>query len=84
MPPPPADVDSTAVHFFHDFLRILGDHGVKLVVANPSREVIKALRRGDIIKKIGRKAVHVDIHDAVLYAQDRITQDIKKETVEGV
>ena len=37
--PLPADVDATAVHFFHDFLRILKEEGIQLALANPSKQV---------------------------------------------
>lgn len=28
----------TAVHFFHDFLRILAEDGLQLALANPSKQ----------------------------------------------
>jgi hypothetical protein len=42
---PGADVDATAVHFFHDFLRILSEDGLKLALANPSKQASAVGRR---------------------------------------
>ena len=46
-------------------------------------QVLRALKRGEI-GCVGNEVVHVHVHDAVLYAQDRIEAAIKKEHVEGV
>lgn len=46
--------------------------------------MLAALRRAELIKKIGFRNVHVDVHAAVESAQQQLTEQIKKETVEGV
>jgi hypothetical protein len=46
--------------------------------------VLAALKRGDLVSKIGPDYVHVNMHDAVQFCQAEIAQAIKKETVEGV
>ncbi|GAB4822844.1 hypothetical protein N2152v2_009890 [Parachlorella kessleri] len=78
------DLDATAIHFFADLIKTLKEKGITLILANPTKQVLLALRRGKIIKKIGISAVHAQVSDAVAYAEELSTQKTKQETVEGV
>lgn len=65
---PVTDIDSSAMHFLDDFLDELATDGIELVIANPSQQVLLALKRSNLVKKIKEDNVHVNMADAVSHA----------------
>ena len=66
---PVTDVDATGIHFLHDFIDELRGQGVRFALANPSKQVLRALKRGGLTAKIGSDCLHVSMADAVATAQ---------------
>ncbi|KAL4428322.1 hypothetical protein ABPG75_002411 [Micractinium tetrahymenae] len=65
---PVTDIDSSAMHFLDDFIDELATDGIELVLANPSQQVLLALKRSNLVKKIKEDNVHVNMADAVDHA----------------
>ena len=72
---PVTDVDATAVHFLHDFVRLTQIDGLQVMLANPSRRVVAALMRGGLPELIGGSACpriivhfHVRFHGQLEHA----------------
>ena len=62
---PVTDVDATGIHFLHDFIDELREEGIRFAMANPSKEVLRALKRAGLVAKIGAGFMHVNMADAV-------------------
>ena len=50
----------------------LHDDGVQLVLANPTKDALLMLKRGGVYAKLGEERVHVNMADAVAYAQAQV------------
>jgi MFS superfamily sulfate permease-like transporter len=59
------DVDDTGIHFLHDFIDEQREQGIRFAMANPSKEVLRALKRAGLVTKIGAGFMHVNMADAV-------------------
>lgn len=65
---PVTDIDSSAMHFLDDFIDELAGDGIELVLANPSQQVLLALKRSKLLAKIKQVNVHVNMADAIGHA----------------
>ena len=73
-PPPPAE----------DFIDELRDDGIQLTLGNPAKQVLLALKRAHLTRKIGRANIHIAVADAVARASQLAAQAEKEATVAGV
>lgn len=65
-------IDAPAVHFFNALVEELNDYGARLVLANPSAQIVGILRRARALQKIGLENVHFDVQDAVSYVEGQL------------
>jgi len=83
-PLPAADIDATGIHFLDDLLDELKEDGIQLVLGNPSQQVLLALKRAHLDRKLNPRNIHVHVADAVVRAQALVDAAVRKENVEGV
>ncbi|PSC69015.1 sulfate transporter [Micractinium conductrix] len=74
---PVTDIDATGIHFLDDFVDELQEDGVKLVLGNPSQQVLLSLKRANLDHKIGASNIFVHMADAVARAQ-AVAQAVQK------
>lgn len=61
------DVDATSIHWLTEFVYDLkSDLGVQLVLSNLTRPVLRAIKNGNVHRRLGPDHIFVDTNDAVV------------------
>lgn len=67
-------VDSMGLHFLEDLVFDCKKKGMTLLLANPSRAVIKCLEQVKLPDLLGKEFVFVSMQDAMAFAQQRLAE----------
>ena len=80
---PSPDIDIAGVHLIENLVADLERDGIKLILANPSKDVLLMLRRGGVLDHLGPGGVQVSVGEAVDYATEKMALK-KGEITTGV
>jgi MFS superfamily sulfate permease-like transporter len=70
-----SDIDATGVQWMGALLEGLRlDHGISVVLANPTRSFLLNLKRAGLERKLGAEAIHVNLRSAVEWAQREVAR----------
>ncbi|KAL4533882.1 hypothetical protein Ndes2437B_g03200 [Nannochloris sp. 'desiccata'] len=70
---PSPDIDIAGVHLLHEIISELKSDGIRLILANPSKNVLLMLRRAKVLKELGPNGVQVSVGEAVRWATDHLS-----------
>ncbi|KAL6784552.1 SULTR1A [Auxenochlorella protothecoides x Auxenochlorella symbiontica] len=69
------DVDATSIHWLTEFVYDLkSDLGVQLVLSNLTRPVLRAIKNGNVHRRLGPDHIFVDTNDAVVTLSNGLKQ----------
>jgi sulfate transporter 4 len=68
---PVAEIDGTAVHYWFDYVREHRTQDITVILANPSKKVVRQLEEARLVQHIGPENIFVRTADAIEYAQEQ-------------
>ena len=73
-------IDATALHNFHQTIKILKENGTTIITSGTNNEVFQVLKKHNIVSLIGEKNMHRTFTRAVHYAIDILKNNVSRES----
>ena len=70
------DMDSAGIYNLKEMIESYNERGISILISNPSLSVMKAFARSKLLDTIGLDHVFVSTHEAVIWALDRMREDV--------